>query len=210
MPNTGNPKNIEIELRGPLSESRYGELADFLENNGEFIKDKKRVLIDYSTFIKGQELEGRTKDIRLRATNGIPEIIIKLGEWKGSDQRKELSIKTEPGTFDTLVQIYAALGYGKGMLCVRDIKVYRYRDAEFALCQVPGHSYYFEAEKLINNMDEKDKIKRELETICDELELKRFTDEQYFDYIRKVNDEANEIFDYNGYEENYFKKRFNI
>ncbi|MBI3274323.1 MAG: hypothetical protein HYZ69_04225, partial [Candidatus Colwellbacteria bacterium] len=111
-------KDIEVEIRGPLSKSKFEELVKLFETDGRLTGEKDRVLIDYSTFLEGG-VEDRKKDIRLRVTNGIPEIIVKIGGWGGVDQRRELSITAKPGEFDKLVEIFAALGFVKGMLCVR-------------------------------------------------------------------------------------------
>ena len=73
------------------------------------------MLIDYSTFLE-KTLGERKKDIRLRVTNGRPEIIVKLGAWSGSDSRRELSVITPEHTFDTLVEIFGAMGFIKGVL----------------------------------------------------------------------------------------------
>ncbi len=202
-------KNIEIELRGPLSKEEFNNLVNFFENNGKKTSEKDRILIDYSTFLEGG-VEKRKKDIRLRVTNGIPEIIVKVGEWGGAEQRKELSAFTRPGEFDTLVEIFGELGFGKGMLCVRKSKVYEYKDIEFALVEVPRHSYYYEAEKMATGKENGDELIKEIENVCKELNLNIFDKKQFFEYIDKLNKESNEVFDYKNYTPNYFKNRFNL
>ncbi len=202
-------KNIEIEIRGPLSKEEFDNLVKFFEEKGKKTSEKDRVLIDYSTFLEGG-VKKRKKDIRLRVTNGIPEIIIKVGEWGGTEQRKELSAFIKPGEFDTLVEIFGELGFDKGMLCVRKSKVYEYKDIEFALVEVPGHSYYYEAEKMANNEENGDELIKEIENACKELKLNIFDKKQFFEYVDKLNKEANEVFDYKNYTSNYFKNRFNL
>ncbi len=202
-------KNIEIEIRGPLSKKEFDNLVKFFEKKGTKTSEKDRVLIDYSTFLEGG-VEKRKKDIRLRVTNGIPEIIVKVGEWGGTEQRKELSAFTKPGEFDTLVEIFGELGFVKGMLCVRKSKVYEYKKVEFALVEVPGHSYYYEAEKMANNKENGGELIKEIENVCKELKLNIFNKKQFFEYIDKLNKETNEIFDYKNYTPNYFKNRFNL
>lgn len=202
-------KNIEIEIRGPLSKEKFEDLAGLFEAEGKKITEKNRILIDYSTFLKGG-VENRQKDIRLRVTNGVPEIVVKLGKWSGADQRKELSVSTKPGEFDTLVEIFAALGFYKGVLCVRKSKIYEYKDIEFALVEVPGHSYYYEAEKMASKGEDSEKITHEIKDICKDLKLDVFNEKQFFEYIHQLNKEANEIFDYTSYTSNYFKNRFGL
>lgn len=203
-------KNIEVELRGLISKEKVSELEKIFQKNGRFKEVKNRVLIDYSTYLQNEGIENRTKDIRLRVTNKIPEIIVKLGKWGGEENRKELSIPTKQGEFDKLVQIFGAIGLTKGSLCVRKIKVYDYKNVEFSLVEVPNHSYYFEAEKLIDNNDNEEKAKNEIKKICKELNLNLFNDDEFFQYVKKINKEVNEIFDFNNYKEDYFKNRFNL
>ena len=202
-------KNIEIEIRGPLSKEEFDNLVKLFEVEGEKTSEKDRVLIDYSTFLEGG-IEKRKQDIRLRVTNGIPEIIVKVGEWGGTEQRKELSVFTKPGEFDTLVEIFSELGFIKGILCVRKSKVYEYKGIEFALVEVPGHSYYYEAEKMATNKENGDNLIKEIENVCKELKLSIFDKKEFFEYVNKLNKEANEVFDYRNYTSNYFKNRFNL
>lgn len=68
-------KNIEVEFSGPLSNEQAKDLISFFEENGEKVATKHRVLIDYSTFL-GDGLKNRKKDIRLRITNGSPEMFL--------------------------------------------------------------------------------------------------------------------------------------
>lgn len=202
-------RNIEIEIRGKLSKEKLDDLIKLFETEGKKIADKDRVLIDYSTFLEGG-VENRRKDIRLRVTNGVPEIIVKIGEWGGVEHRKELSVFTKKGDFDTLVEIFGELGFCKGVLCVRKSKIYEYKGIEFALVDVPGHSYYYEAEKMVEEKEDTSKIMHEIEDVCKGLGLDIFSQKQFFNYIDQLNKEANEIFDYAEYVPGYFKKRFDL
>ena len=202
-------KNIEIEIRGPLTKKKFNDLVYLFEAKAKKTAEKDRILIDYSTFLEGG-VENRHKDIRLRITNGIPEIIVKIGEWGGTEQRKELSAFTKKGEFDTLVEIFGVLGFCKGMLCVRKSKVYEYKGIEFALVEVPGHSYYYEAEKMAHKNEDAEKIIKEINDVCKNLGLEVFDKKQFFEYIDTLNKESNEVFEYRNHTPNYFKNRFNL
>ena len=203
-------KNIEVELRGLLSKKKFLELNEFFRKKGKFKESKNRILIDYSIFLSGQGIENRTKDIRLRVTNGVPEIIVKIGRWGGLESRKEISILAYKGDFDKLVEAFAVMGFERGVLCVRKIEVYEYKNVEFSLVEVPGHSYYFEAEKLINTDQDREIAKQEIAEVCKELELDVFDDKSFFAYIRRLNKEVNEVFEFKNHTKNYFKNRFNL
>jgi len=202
-------KTIEIEMRGGLQETMMPTLVKKLRSEGEFVERKERVLIDYSTCLPEQGIEGRKLDIRLRNTNKLSEIILKTGAWGGSDARREYSVKTND-SFDTLVQIYKLLGLDKGVLCVRNIDVYTYHEVEIALVEVPGHSYFFEAEIELAEEEGIEKAQSTLREVLGELNLITYTDAEYFAYIELLNKEANVIFDAKTESETYFKDTFGI
>ena len=203
-------KHIEVEIRGPLTKKEYFKLERYLKKNGRFIQKKDRVLIDYSLFIRSEGLETRKNDIRLRITNKVPEIIVKTGKMGGSDEREEISVLVRRNNFDNLVKIFALLGLKKGMLCVRKGSIYTYKKVEFSLVEVPNHSYYYEVEKIIRKNKDKNKAKQELLNMCKQLNLKIFSDKSLYSYIRKLNHEANEVFNFKNYKDNYFKQRFDL
>lgn len=210
MSTDGAQKTIEVEQRGRLTEKQYTELLRFFAQYARFVTKKERILIDYSTFLPDEGVRDRQKDIRLRITNGIPEIIVKLGSWGGREERKELSVLAKKGEFDTLVQIFAALGFTKGILAVRRSQVFSYHGIEFSLVEVPGHSYYFEAEKMVSDSDDKTKAQREIQAALRELQLKTFSSEEFYAYIEELNAKANEIFDFADYKDGDFQRRFSL
>lgn len=203
-------KNIEVELRGPLTQEKYRELVDFFDKEGKFKEDKDRVIIDYSSFMPGEGLMGRNKDIRLRVTNGRPEIIIKIGKWSGTDDREEVSVYAEKGSFDNLVKIFALLGMTKGVLAIRKIKVFDYREIEFSLVDLNGYGYSFEAEKMVEGGHDREATKEEIKKVCLDLGLKLFSDQEFSDFITDLNKNINEVFDYDNYQKDYFKNRFGL
>lgn len=210
MSNDTEHKTIEVEQRGHLSNEQYVELLRFFTQYASFVTKKERVLIDYSVFLPEEGIRERQRDIRLRVTNGIPEIIIKLGSWGGREERKELSVLAKKGEFDTLVQIFAALGFRKGIMAVRTSQVFMYQGIEFALVEVPGHSYYFEAEKMVEEDGDKAKAQREIQSVLRELHLTPFSREEFFEYIEELNDTANELFDFADYKDGDFQRRFSL
>ena len=202
-------KNIEVEIRGPLTEDQYKLLIHFLRENGKELGEKKRLFIDYSTFLEGG-VENREKDIRIRSTNGVPEIIVKIGGWGGAESRKELSVFIKDGSFDTLAEIFGEIGYVKGVLCERVIKNYLYNGAEFAVVEVPGHSFYYEAEIMATSEEDHDLVFKKLNDICSDLGLHIFNKDDFFEYVAKLNAEANGIFEYKDYEPGDFTKKYGI
>lgn len=203
-------KDIEVELRGLLTKEQYDGLNETLAGASGLKEEKYRILLDYSTFLPGEGIEERKKDIRVRVTNGIPEIVVKLGSWGGSESRKELSFKGSPGSFDTLVEIFGNLGFTKAVLCERRTRAYDYKGVEFALVEVPGHSYYFEAEKMAHGEVDMSEVESEIRTVCEELGLSILTKEDFFRYIDTLNKEANAVFEFDSHTENRFRDEFGV
>ncbi len=203
-------KDIEVELRGLLSKEQYDGLNETLVGKSGLKEEKYRILLDYSTYLPGEGIEDRKKDIRVRVTNGVPEIVVKLGSWGGSESRKELSFKGSPGSFDTLVEIFGNLGFTKAVLCERRTKAYDYKGVEFALVEVPGHSYYFEAEKMAHGEANMAEVESEIRAVCEELGLSILTKEDFFKYIDTLNREANAVFEFDSHTENRFRDEFGV
>lgn len=202
--------DIEVEVRGLLNTDEYQKAKTVLGDKGIFKEIKERVLIDYSTFLPGEGVRDRSKDIRIRVTNGIPEITVKLGSWGGSESRKELSFKGAEGEFETLVEIFGNLGFTKGILAKRRTEVFDYKGVEFALVEVPNHSYYFEAEKMAHDTSDFVVVEQEIRDVCKELGLTIIDKEGFFQYIEKLNRESNGIFEFSEYKTGYFKEKFGI
>ena len=163
-------KEFEIELRGPMTTEQHSEIIKKLDDEGEFLEDKERILIDYSQEVN-EDMESRDKDIRLRVTNKVPEIVVKLGSWGGSEQREEISVLTQGSSFDGLVKIFGAMGYNKGVLCIRKTKAYMYKDVEFAFVEIPGYGFSYEAEKIVSDESKKDEATESIKEVCAELGL---------------------------------------
>jgi len=188
--------DYEIELRGRLSDSKYRSIKKFLDKNGKFKEEKIRTFYDFSTFIPGEGLRGRTKDFRIRETNGQPEVILKLGAWQGSDRREELSVITAKGSTETLLKIFGEMGFKKAMKGTRHTLAYDYKDIEIALVEVPDHSYYFEAEIVAPADSDHEEVYTRIKTELDELGLELFTEEGFHEYIDLLNAESNVVYEY--------------
>ncbi len=189
-------KKIEVEVRGPLSRKEYQDLQKVLLVEGELLSEKKRMLIDYSVFIPKQGIRNRDLDIRLRITNDESEVVIKKGAWKASDSREEVVVKLQKGEFGNMVKAYAALGYKKGVIAKNEYKIYKYKDIEFKLVYVPEFEYFFEAEIGCQENEDTKNAREVIGQICNELNLKYYSDEEWFDFIERQNKAVNKVFDF--------------
>lgn len=202
---------IEVEIRGVVADEARGALTALLEREGSAPKVKERVLIDYSTLME-KNMRERTKDIRVRATNGVSEIIVKLGAYGGSDARKELSLPVGEHSFDTLVQVMAALGYERGMLTSRTIYAYAYAGVEITLVHVHDGPWQFEMEKMVEHDADVPQAQKDLHTLAETLGLTVMTKEEWVAHIEYINQHVPSIrvFDIKEYTEGTFAKTFGI
>ena len=192
-------KNIEVELRGPLDEKTYNELIEYLDKNGEFIDEQNRFLVDYSTFLEG--VSGRKSDIRTRVTNGKVELIVKKGKF-GGHSREEVSVFIEGGNLKNALAFMALLGYKNGITAHKGIKKYMIDGIEVTIhemkkCKNPKeiHSRFYEAEIMTDDESKNDAIEK-IQNFLQELDLNVYEEEDFYEYIRKLNKEANGVFDY--------------
>ncbi len=65
---------------------------------------------------------------------------------------------------------------------------------EWAVVEVPKHSHYFEAEKMVNSKKEGKQAELTIRNVAKQLGLKIFTKNETIKYIKKLDKEANKIF----------------
>jgi adenylate cyclase class IV len=192
-------KNIEVELRGPLNKKDYRNLLTILKSKGQLMKKQQRLLLDYSTFLEG--IGERKLDVRVRITNRNVEIVVKKGKFGGTS-REEASIFPEDNSIENTLKLMSLLGYNKAVACDRSIERYMVDDIEVAIQDVncfsqPGtiHSRFFEAEIMVDE-EGKDIAIEKIRDFLSIHNLKEFTETEWYDYVAKINKEANGVFDY--------------
>ena len=178
---------FEIEIRGPLTLEQKNKLEKFLSENGKIVKEYER-----SQWIFGLSLKKRI-DLRIKVTNGVHEFVLKVGKL-GSSNRKEISIPFPEEKLDQSLEFLKHLGKREGVTAVRNAKIYQYKDIEWAVVEVPGHSYYFEAEKLVDAKSEGKKAQEEMEKVANKLGLKVLSPAETIEYIGILDKEANKRF----------------
>lgn len=191
-------RDIEVELRGPLSDLEHTTLVEYLTIHGHFVKKQNRFLLDFSTFLEG--VGERKLDVRVRVTNGKVEMVVKKGKFGGT-AREEASVFPQGSLAETLKFMHL-LGYEKAVACDRGIVRYEVDGIEVAIQDVrvfskPGtiHSRFFEAEIMADESG-KDAAVAQIRSFILARGLREFTEEEWNHYVGKMNTEANGIFDY--------------
>jgi len=200
--------NIEVEYRGTLIKKKFQELKYFLGEKGEFVKEKDRFSVIY--FPRGKERTKVSKsplDLRVRITNKKAEVILKYGRNSGNDARKEFSFPIDSERFEEMTEFLKILGFYYGALQATRTYVYMYKGVEFALVDVPGWGYYFEAEILTESSEIKNANKK-IEIVCQELGLNILNDKEFYELLEDLG--ARPGFRFNFKKETFtdVKKRF--
>jgi len=178
---------FEIEHRGLLHEKQRKQLVQFMEINGKLVKKYER-----SQWIFGLSHDKKI-DLRIKETNGNKEFSLKVGKLDNSN-RKEISIPFSESTVKEAMEFLKYLGHREGLKAIRNASIYQYKDIEWAIVEVPDHSWYFEAEKLVDSKAAGKQALEEIESIAEELGLKIFSPKETLAYIKTLDEEANKIF----------------
>ena len=203
-------KNFEVELRGPISKTKITELVKLFRKEGRFKARKDRVLVCFFKAKNKKEFREGIVDLRVRSTNGDLEIVLKMGKWGGSEHREEFRLTLHPGQFDAALVLFAQLGFDEGIWAIRRGEVYDYKGIEFSLVEVPNHSYYFEAEKMVNKKTDIAQAKKTITALCAKLGLALFDDAGFQRYVDSMNRESNGKYHFKRYKPGFFKKTFGV
>lgn len=200
--------NIEVEFRGVLTKEKFKKLSDFLKEKGEFIKEKDRFSVIY--FPRGKERLKVSKsplDLRVRITNKKSEIVLKYGKSSGNDARKEFSFPVDSEKFEETTEFFKILGFYYGVLQATKTYVYMYNDIEFALIDVPGWGYYFEAEILTDTKSVGDANKK-ITTTMEELSLEVLNEKDFYKLLEDLSNRPGFRFNFKKETFSDVKKRF--
>ena len=200
--------NIEVEYRGVLSKQKFKKLSEALDDKGKFIKEKDRFSAIYSP--RGKEKLKIIKsplDLRIRITDKKSEIVLKYGRSSGIDARKEFSFPIDSDKFEEAAEFLKILGFYYGVLQVTKTRLYMYKDIEFALVDVPGWGYYFEAE-ILTNVDKVAEAKAKIEAVMEEFSLDVLNEKDFYKLLEEFNNRPGFRFNFKNESFSDIKKRF--
>lgn len=191
-------KNIEVEFIGNISKEQFDSLKNKFQQVGKFKKKKKRISFMYfknGVPEKYSSAEDDEVDLRIRITNGEPEIIVKQGKFTATHSRKETSIFFKPSEIEKYLDFLMALGWKRGVIYAAETHVYEHKGIEFSLVEIGDYGYNFEAEILTEESkveSAKKKITEELNT----LGLKPFDEKALDEQCNAINNKKDLQFDF--------------
>jgi hypothetical protein len=188
-------KKLELELRGEFDKKDYKDLLKFLDRNGKFIREFKRFQMIYFN-VKDERLEDHKDvkcDLRIRIENGKSSLVFKYGNWHDASGREEFDIPLQNDKVDDMVKILKYLEKDYGKIMIQETKVFKYKDAEWAIVEVPvdGNKdiYYWEVEREVKESDE-------LEEMISKLNLKSFKEDEFIEFCKELNKIKERMFDF--------------
>jgi len=176
----------EIEFRGPLTKNEFQKLLSFFKKEAEFIKRMKR-----KTFVF--ENKDETLDLKVRTTDGVPEIVLKKG-FMGARRREEIILSLKTNSTKEAVRVFSLLGYNKGIIAIRDNYIFNYKNIEFALVKCPNGYCFYEAE-LINNKGIKNP-EEHIKEVLESLSLNAWSEKEVYEFMMYCKKNIDEHFEY--------------
>lgn len=152
-------KNIEVEVRAFIDESRYHQLIDFFEQKAKFLKEDSQVT-HYFTW---------DHDLRIQKNNFFSKIWMK--KWQlHDDYREETEIKFDKDDFEKLEQLFINLWYAIEITWLRKRLQFDRDGIEVSLDYTTWYGYIIELEILTTDL-EKDEALELLRKKFSELEI---------------------------------------
>jgi len=189
-------KNIELELRAAVSRRFYNGILAKLKKKARLISHTKRLSVMYFG-----KIGGKSFDIRVRITNGKPEVVIKKGKLHAHD-RIEISSPITRQQFIKMVELFELFDF-KTEVAKRETYNFNIKDNIVFSIVKADNIFYIEAEKMTSKQDII-KDKKQLINIFKEYRLKPVTSEREFN---KICDELSKYSDwpFNGSKSDYEK-----
>ena len=204
-------KNIEVEIRGPLTQKQFHDLKKKLAKDGELINQKSRLSLMYfrnKIPKRVKTIKNDPVDLRLRITNGQATMVMKYGQWAGSDIRREFEFPIDKKQFGQAIEFLKALGWTKTIIYATKAFVYRYKKIEFAVVKIKNYGYAYEAEILAKDKKNAILAQKKIKTICSRLGLREYRKGEYENQCNQINNTKKIQFDFTKVSFKTLKKKF--
>ncbi len=140
-------KNIEVELRSFVDETKYSELINFFDQKAKFLKEDNQIT-HYFTW---------DKDLRIQKNNFFSKIRMK--KWEIHDNyREELEIKFDKEDFEKLQQLFVSLWYEIEITWIRKRLQFDRDGIEVSLDFTKGYGYIIELEIMTTDLEKEEAL----------------------------------------------------
>ena len=187
--NVGIRPAVEVEVRGPVAPGKVDELLARLSREGEYKGLSDRFFVSFAI----DEMRSQGIDLRVRMTNGHTQIVAKVGKFLG-EMRTETIVDVGAGQFKEAVALLGILGIHGDLAARRIIHNYQLNDLLLSVVEVPGHSWFYEAEKICSE-DDKESCRKQIMEQLNLLGLDKYSEDEFMAYVKTLDAEANIFFD---------------
>ncbi|OGM21571.1 hypothetical protein A2714_05045 [Candidatus Woesebacteria bacterium RIFCSPHIGHO2_01_FULL_38_9] len=177
--NNKSDGNIEIELRGLLTKTKYLQTSNLLRKVASKVWEDNK--ITYFFVLKGNILKV-TKEL----SNRNARITLKVGD-ETENVLEEIHIPIPTDKVEKAVRVFQLLGYSNVNRVVQKRTNFKYKNANISLKYTKDWGYHFEIETLISNSNEALAKKKELRKICSNMGLKPMNKEEIRYKIDEIN-----------------------
>lgn len=201
---------IEVEFIGEISKEKFLELKNLFEKEGNYKKHKERLSLLYfkDKIPKDiEEIQDELIDLRFRITNKEPEIVLKYGQFSGTNTREEIILKIKREEIENYIRFLNLFGWNIGTIYCTKTIVYEYKGVEFSLVEIKDYGHNFEAE-ILSDQKFVENAKRQIEKILESLSLTPFDKKGLYNQCNKINSIKKLQFDFGKQSFNRIKKRF--
>ena len=191
--------NIEVEIRGPLTKKQFQNFKKFLAKKGKLICHKPRLSLMYfrkQIPKKVKAIKNDPVDLRLRITDDQATMVMKYGQWAGSDVRKEFEFPVEKKKFGQAIEFLRALGWTKTVAYATDAFIYKYKGVEFAIVEIKDYGYVYEAEIMAKNKKEVSTARKKIKTLCSKIGLREYRAGEFEKQCNQINNTKKLQFDF--------------
>lgn len=172
-------KNVEIELRALLDESKFIELNRFLKQGGEYLGEDNK---DTYFFLFPDKLLKVTNNI----TKSTAKITLKLNKIGVGSDFKEIEIPISQNDVEKAVEAFKHLGFNDTQYSYQYRHNYKYDGVEFAVKYTQSWGFHVELEILVGENDDKSLVESKIRELAQKLDLQIMSDEELKEFTEKI------------------------
>lgn len=179
-------RNLEVELRGKMSDDEYQNLITFLDQNGtdKELDNRKTVFF---------KLDGKTLKVTSRLSKNTAKIALKMGDILSSKFQEEFELNFNPEEFDIAVNIFKNLGFDKIQYTTQNRINYKYKGFDFSVKWSEDWGYHFEIDTVVDIEEKIDEARTSIRNLAEKMGLKIMMEEEFKRQSLEINKKHNTL-----------------
>lgn len=173
--------DIEVEIRGLLTESAHDNLIGFLDEHATDREQDDRDTVIFKT-------PGRTLKVSHEINKGRAKIAIKSGDITQDMSMKETEIYINVDQFPDAIHLFSELGFQSYPLSEQKRINYKYKGSSISVKWSPDWGHHYEIDQMVDNSVDAGETEERLVEIASELGLSVLTLQE----IEQIHNNINE------------------